>query len=165
VRATGSSATHEERIMANTANLRTYEPLADMFRVNPFFDMTGLFDMPRMRRAISAMPAAPEIRMNVTEDPDFYHVKAEIPGVKKEDIHILVEGNTVSISAQIEHKEEKREGETALCTELYQGNVSRSFTLMSDLDDTKAEAKYEDGMLELKLPKKAGARAKTLAIS
>jgi len=151
--------------MANTANLRTYEPFADVFRVNPFFDMTGLFDVPRMRRAVSAMPAAPEIRMNVTEDPDAYHVKAEIPGVRKEDIHILVEGNTVSISAQIERKEEKREGETSLCTELYQGNVSRSFTLMSDVDDTKAEARYEDGMLELKLPKKMGARAKTLPVS
>ncbi len=151
--------------MANTTNLRTYEPIAEMFRANPFFDMTGLFDVPRMRRAISAMPAAPEIRMNVTEDADSYHIKAEIPGVKKEDIHILVEGNTVSISAQIERKEEKREGETSLCAELYQGNVSRSFTLMSDLDDTKAVAKYEGGMLELKLPKKAGARAKMLAVS
>jgi len=151
--------------MANTINLRTYEPFADVFRTNPFFDMTGLVDVPRMRRAFPAMPVAPEVKMDVTEDPEFYYVKAEIPGVKKEDIHILVEGNTVSISAQVETRKEMREGETSLCTELYQGSVARSFTVMTDLDDTKAEAKYENGMLELKLPKKVGARAKTLAIS
>jgi HSP20 family protein len=151
--------------MANTANLRTYEPFADVFRANPFFDMTDLFDVPRLRRAFPAMPAAPEIRMDVTEDTEAYYVKAEIPGIKKEDIHILVEGNTVSITAQIERRNVMREGETSLCAELYQGKVARTFTVLADLDDAKAEAKYEDGMLELKLPKKAGAKSKTLAIS
>jgi HSP20 family protein len=149
--------------MAN-ANLRTYEPLADFFRGTPFFDMTPVFDVPRLRRAFAAMPAAPEIKMDVKEDPDAYFVKAEIPGVRKEDIHIVVEGNTVSITADVTKKEEKREGETVLCTELYEGQVARTFTLMGDLDDTKAEAKYENGMLELKLPKKVGAKTKTLTI-
>jgi len=150
--------------MAN-ANLRTYEPLADFLRGTPFFDMAPVFDVPRLRRAFAAMPAAPEIKMDVKEDPDAYFVKAEIPGVRKEDIHILVEGNTVSITADVEKKEEKREGETVLCTELYEGQVARTFTLMGDLDDTRAEAKYENGMLELKLPKKVGAKTKTLTIA
>lgn len=151
--------------MANPANLRTYEPFADVFRANPFFDMTDLFDVPRLRRAFPAMPATPDIKMDVTEDADAYYVKAEIPGIRKDDIHILVEGNTVSITAEIERKKEMREGETSLCTELYQGKVARTFTVLADLDDTKAEAKYENGMLELKLPKKAGAKSKTLAIT
>lgn len=148
-----------------TANLRTYEPLADFFRGAPFFDMTPVFDVPRMRRALATMPAAPEIKMDVREDTEAYYVKAEIPGVRKEDIHIMVEGNTVSITAEVARKEEKREGETVLCTELYEGTVARTFTLMGDIDDTKAEAKYENGMLELKLPKKVGAKTKTLTIA
>jgi HSP20 family protein len=151
--------------MVTTANLRTYEPLADLLRGNPFFDVTPMFDVPRMRRAFATMPTAPEIKMDVREDQDAYYVKAEIPGVRKEDIHILVEGNTVSISAEVERKEEKKEGETVLCTELYEGKVARTFTLMGDLDDTKAEAKYENGMLELKLPKKVGAKTKMLTIA
>ncbi len=150
--------------MATTANLRTYEPFADFFRASPFFDVTSMFDVPRMRRAMAAMPTAPEIKMDVTEDPAAYYVKAEIPGVKKEDIHILVEGNTVSITAEVEHKKEMKEGETVLCTELYEGRVGRTFTLLADLDDTKAEAKYDNGMLELKLPKKVGARSKALPV-
>jgi HSP20 family protein len=148
-----------------TANLRTYEPLADFFRGTPLFDMAPVFDMPRMRRALAAMPAAPEIRMDVKEDPGAYYVKAEIPGVAKEDIHIVVEGNTVAIAADVTRREEKKEGETVLCTELHEGRVARTFTLLADVDDARAEAKYENGMLELKLPKKAGARSRTLTIA
>ena len=148
-----------------TTHLRTYEPLADFFRTAPFFDMTPMFDLPRMRQALATMPAAPEIKMDVKEDPEAYFVKAEIPGVRKEDIHITVEGNTVGITADVERKEEKKEGETVLCTELYEGSVARTFTLRADLDEGKAEAKYENGMLELKLPKKVGAKAKTVTIA
>ncbi|MFO1324007.1 MAG: Hsp20/alpha crystallin family protein [Burkholderiales bacterium] len=151
--------------MVTTTNLKTYEPFADMFRANPFLDVTGLFDLPRLRRAVSAMPPAPEIRMDVTETPDAYHVKAEIPGVKKEDIHIVIEGNTVSISVQVEQKSETREGETALCTELYRGSMARTFTLLADVDDALSQAKYENGMLELTLPKKANAKSKTLTVA
>lgn len=148
-----------------TTQLRTYEPLADFLRGNPFFDVMPVFDMPRVRRALATMPAAPEIRMDVKEDPDAYYVKAEIPGVRKEDIHILVDGDTVDITAEVARREETKDGETVLCTELVEGKVSRTFTLPADVDDTRAEAKYDNGMLELKLPKKAGARTRTLTIA
>ncbi len=150
--------------MAAQPNVKVYEPFADFARGDPFFDLTRLFDVPRMRRAFPAVPAAPEIRMNVKEDPAAYYVTAEMPGVKKDGIHILVDGNTVSISAKVEQKKEVKEGETMLCTELYEGNVARTFTLLSDLDDTQAEAKFENGLLELKLPKKAGGRARELPV-
>jgi HSP20 family protein len=60
-------------------------------------------------------------------------------------------------------KEEKK-GEKVLRSERYCGKVARSFTLMNDVDEAKATAKYTDGVLELTLPKKAGATAKKLAI-
>jgi HSP20 family protein len=144
-------------------NLKTYEPFADMVRT-PMFDWAGLFDMPRTRFALPTLRGEPDIRMDVTEDANAYRVKAQIPGVKKEDIHVAVEGNTVSISAEIERKKETRKDETLLCSELYQGKVARTFTVMSDVDDTMAEARYENGILELTLPKKVGKATKALEI-
>jgi HSP20 family protein len=150
--------------MAVMNNLRTYEPFADMVRGSPMFDLTGLFDLPRTRFGYAAPRVEPNIKMDVSEDANAYHVKAEIPGVKKEEIHVSVEGNTVSISAEFERKEETRKDETLLCSELYRGKVARSFTVMVDVDESKAEAKYENGILELTLPKKLGAATKALEI-
>ena len=145
-------------------NLKTYEPFADMVRGSPMFDVTGLFDFPRTRFGYATQRAEPGIKMDVTEDANAYRVKAEIPGVKKEEIQVSVEGNTVSISAEFERKEETRKDETLLCSELYRGKVARSFTVMADVDESKAEAKYENGILELMLPKKLGAGTKALEI-
>ncbi|MFO1396702.1 MAG: Hsp20/alpha crystallin family protein [Burkholderiales bacterium] len=148
-----------------THQIRTYEPFADFFRGGPLQDLVPMFDMPRVRSALATMPAAPTIRMDVKETPAAYLVTAAIPGVRKEDIHVTVEGGTVGITATVERRDEKREGETVLCTELYAGEVARTFTLPADVDEAKAEAKYEDGMLELKLPKQAGARARKLTVA
>jgi len=145
-------------------NLKTYEPFADIVRGTPLFDVTGLFDLPRTRFNYPAMRSEPDIQMDVSEDAMGYCVRAEIPGVKKEDIHVAVEGNTISISAEVVRKSETKKDETLLCRELYQGKVARSFTVMCDVDDSKAEAKYENGILELLLPKKQGALTKALEI-
>jgi HSP20 family protein len=120
--------------------------------------------VPRTRYAFPAMRTEPDIKMDVTEDAAGYRVRAEIPGVKKEDIHVAVEGNTISITAELVHKWEKKKDETLLCRELYQGKVARSFTVMTDVDEAKAEAKYENGILELMLPKKQGALTKALEV-
>ena len=150
--------------MAVNNNLKTYEPFADMVRGNPMFDLTGFFDLPRARFAYPTLRGEPDIRMDVTEDAVAYRVKAEIPGVKKEDIDVAVEGNTVTIGAELERREETRKDEKLLCSELYQGKAARSFTVMADIDDSKAEAKYENGILQLVLPKKLGAATKALEI-
>ncbi len=150
--------------MAVLNNLKTYEPFADIVRGTPMFDFTGLFDLPRTRYSYPTMRTEPDIKMDVTEDAAGYRVRAEIPGVKKEDIHVAVEGNTISISAELVRKWEKKEDETLLCRELYQGKVARTFTVMTDVDESKAEAKYENGILELMLPKKQGALTKALEV-
>jgi len=150
--------------MAVTNNLKTYEPFADMVRATPMFELANLFDFPRTRYGYPTRYSDPEIRMDVTEDGKAYHVRAEIPGVKKEDIQVAVEGNTISISAECVRKDETRKDETLLCSELYRGKAARSFTVMTDVDDTKAEARYENGILELTLPKKLGAGTKALEI-
>lgn len=105
-----------------------------------------------------------QIKMDVSEDDKAYTVHAEIPGVKKEDIHVAIEGNQVSISAEVKNEKEVKEGEKLLRSERYYGSVSRAFSLAQDVDEGAAQAKYKDGVLELTLPKKVVATARKLVI-
>lgn len=138
------------------SNLTRYDPLDDIFR--------GFF----VRPVDFGQPAeAPSIKIDVKEQEKAFVVHAEMPGIKKEDIHVNIDGPTVSISAERkQEKEIKDEKDPArvLRTERYFGKVSRSFQLGQDIDDAKASAKFTDGVLELTLPKKTAARTKRLAI-
>ena len=137
--------------------LRLFDPLA----LDPFED--SFRSLMRPWRS-EAMEAAPKIRLDLIERDDSYAVKAEIPGVRKEDIDIRVDGNLVTISAEMKkEKEEKKEGRV-LRRERQEGYASRSFTLACPVDDGKAEAKFVDGVLELTLPKKAPTSTKRLAV-
>ncbi|MEW6707481.1 MAG: Hsp20/alpha crystallin family protein [Pseudomonadota bacterium] len=97
-----------------------------------------------------------EIRIDVTENDKEYVVSAEIPGAKKDDIRVMVDGNYVSISAELKKDEEKKEGRM-LVKETYRGSISRGFTLGHEVDDKAASAKLEDGVLHLTLPKRTSA--------
>jgi len=106
-----------------------------------------------------------QIRMDVTQDEKAYMVKAELPGVKKEDIRVSIDGNQVSISAEVKRETEEKKGEEVVRSERYYGQVYRGFTLEAEVDEAKAEAKYADGILNLTLPKKAPAQSKRLTIN
>jgi HSP20 family protein len=109
---------------------------------------------------------APEIvKLDVSEDEKAYRVSAELPGVKREDIKVSIDGSEVSISAEVKQEKEEKKGEQVIHSERYYGSVSRSFTLAQPVDEASAEAKYENGVLKLTLPKKAGSGAKRLTIS
>ena len=105
-----------------------------------------------------------QIKMDVKEDDKAYKVHAEIPGVKKEDIHVDIDGKNVSISAEVKNEKEVKDGEKLLRSERYYGRVSRSFVLAQDVDDGASQAKYKDGVLELTLPKRKATSAKKLVI-
>jgi HSP20 family protein len=110
---------------------------------------------------------APQLKMriDVTENDQGYAVKADIPGVKKEDINVSVDGNVVRIDAETKTEKETRgDGEKVLRSERYYGSISRSFSLAEDIDAAKVDAKYADGVLSLTLPKKARADVKKIAI-
>lgn len=127
------------------------EPLDNLFR--------GFF---RPVRGEADVPA--QIKLDVKENDTAYTIYVDIPGVKKEDIHVLVEGNRVSLEAEVKRNNETRDGEKILRSERFYGKTSRSFTLGSEVDDAAAEAKYNDGVLELMLPKKAPNNIKRLDI-
>jgi HSP20 family protein len=143
-----------EKIMAN---LIRYNPIDDTF-----YDLFRGFFMRPVR-----MEGAPEVQMklDVKEDDKSYTVHAEIPGVKKDDINVTIDGNQVAISAEVKNEKEVKEGEKVLRSERYYGKVSRAFTLAQEVDEAVSQAKYNDGVLELTLPKKAAVKSKRLAIS
>ena len=106
-----------------------------------------------------------KMRIDVTEEDNAYEVKADIPGVKKEDINVRIDGNVVQIDAQVKREKETRgNGDKVLRSERYYGNVSRTFSLADDVDDGKAEAKYADGVLTLALPKRTTAASKKVTV-
>ena len=110
-------------------------------------------------------PPHMKMRIDVTENEKAYNVKADIPGVKKEDISINIDGNVVQIDAQTQGAKETRgNGDKVLRSERYYGSISRTFSLGQDIDDTKVQAKYADGVLSLELPKKAPADSRKIAI-
>jgi HSP20 family protein len=140
-----------------------YLRLPDLMNTDPFNDAFRSLMRP-LRWDMAEAAAAPEIRLDVTENDGLYTIKADIPGVRKEDIDIRIDGPVVSLSAEVKKEKEEKEGERVLRSERSYGWASRSFTLGSDVDQDRAEAKYDNGVLELTLPKKASAEAKRLSI-
>lgn len=135
------------------SNVSRRDPLDDFFR--------GFFVRPV---EYGSATEAPQMRVDVKEVADAFQVHAELPGIKKEDIHVHIDGPVVSISAERKQEKEAREGERVLRTERYFGQVSRSFQLGQDVDESKASAKFSDGVLELNLPKKTAPQARRLVI-
>ena len=146
------------------ANITRFDPFRELATFDPFRNFEDFFRAPRVRSLLGDLPAQPEIRMDVTEDDKAYHVKAEIPGVKKDDINVAIDGNQVSITAEVRKEREEKKGEKLLHSERYYGSQSRGFSLLHEVDQSKAEAKYVDGVLELILPKKNAAPVKKIAV-
>jgi len=138
--------------------LQVYDPFAgsgidELFR--------GFFTPVRRGDAQEA-PAG--IRIDVSENEKGYVVRAEIPGVTKEDIDVAIEGSQVTIGAEVKRETEKKDGERVLRTERYTGSLYRSFVLGADLDETASTAKVENGVLELRLVKKPAVAGRKLTV-
>ena len=139
--------------MANLIRYNTVDnALDDLFQ--------GFFMRPVRMEGASEL----QMKLDVSEDDKAYTVHAEIPGVKKEDIHVNIDGNQVGISAEVKNEKEIKEGEKLLRSERYYGKVSRAFTLGQDVDEAASEARYNNGILELVLKKKVASSAKRLTI-
>ena len=106
----------------------------------------------------------PRVKVDVAEKNGAYTVTAELPGVKKDEIQVTIDGAQVTLVAEVKREREASQDERVLHTERVFGKVSRSFTLPQEVDEAKAEAKFRDGVLELTLPKKAAANRKPIQI-
>jgi HSP20 family protein len=106
----------------------------------------------------------PRAKVDVAEKNGTYVVTAELPGVKKEDIHVNIDGAQVTLEAEVKREKEASQDERVLHTERVYGKIVRSFSLPQEVDESKAQAKFRDGVLELTLPKKAAAQRKQISI-
>jgi HSP20 family protein len=119
----------------------------------------------RFARPLSLYENAPaDIRIDVTENDKDYQVRAEIPGAKKEDIRVTVDGSFVSISAEVKKEKEEKSGGRVILKETYHGGASRGFSLAHEIDSKAVVAKLDDGILKLTLPKREGAAARAIAV-
>ena len=136
--------------------------MSNIIRRDPFEDLfRGFFVRPV---DFGGNAEALQMRVDVKENPESFSVNAELPGISKDDIHVHIDGPVVSISAERKESKEEKEGERVLRTERYYGKVSRSFQLGQEVDESRASAKFVDGVLEPNLPKKAEVQAKRLTI-
>jgi len=140
--------------------------MANITRYNPFDDLFNEFTKGFWVKPL-AMPAGTEltIKVDVKEDDKSYTVRADIPGVKKEDIQVDVEGNMISLRAEAKQEKEEKKGEKVIYSERSFGMVSRSFSLPAEVDSKGAKAEYKDGVLSLTLPKKGNGGGKRVTVS
>ncbi|MDI1245831.1 MAG: Hsp20 family protein [Rhodoferax sp.] len=136
-----------------TSDLALKDPFESMFR--------GFLAPIQMDSSGDAL----DIRVDVVEHEDAFKVHADLPGVKKEDINVRVDGHRVHIDAEARREKDVKGKDGKLVrSERYYGTVSRVFTLSQEVDNARAVAKYEDGVLTLDLPKKANASSKKLTV-
>ncbi len=143
--------------------------MAQVTRFTPIDEMfddllRGFFVRPVGFEGAPGAAAPVQMKIDVREDDKAYTIHADLPGVKKEDIQVHIDGNQVSLAAEVRREKEVKEGERVLRSERYAGRVARSFSLAAEVDSNAAQAKYADGVLELVLPKKTMPGAKQLTI-
>ena len=140
--------------------------MSNITRFDPFNDLVDDLFRGFLLRPLAFEGRAEVARMmvDVAETIGAYAVTAELPGVKKEDIQVTIDGAQVTLSAEVKREKEATEADRVLHTERTYGKVTRSFTLPQELDEAKVDARFKDGVLELTLPKKAAAQRKAITI-
>jgi len=137
---------------------------------DPFREMEDVFD--RYNKALSwPRLGASEImtggdwapRVDIAETEKEFIIKAEVPEVKKDEVKISVDNGVLSIRG--ERKQEKEEkGKKFHRVERYYGSFTRSFTLPDNVDETKIEASFKDGMLNIQIPKSEKSKPKAIDV-
>lgn len=145
------------------SNLTRYEPFRDLMLADPLRSVEDFMREFSLAPSLRNLDADRHIRVDVTETDDAYAVKADMPGLKKEDIKVAIDGNMVSINATMQDEKQEASGNTVY-SERYTGSFHRRFSLPQDVDEAKTEAKYQDGVLHLTLPKKAGTAHKQITV-
>jgi HSP20 family protein len=134
----------------------------------PWFDedfdnmFEGFF---RPLRALEQAPRGALIpAVDVSEDDEQYLVRAELPGVNKDDISVTLEDGVLHISAETKSDHEEKQGGRVIRQERHYGKYVRSLRLANTVDEQKVKAKYKDGVLELVLPKSESVKPKQIAV-
>ena len=103
-------------------------------------------------------------RIDVVQNDKGYLIEADLPGVTKNDLKVSVDGQRISIEAEVRRDTERKEGESIVHAERVVRKYARSLELPHEVDDANAVAKLENGVLSLTLPKKQAAQSRLLTI-
>jgi HSP20 family protein len=141
------------------SNITRFDPLNDL--VDDLFK--GFFVRPMYYEG-EARGAGLRAKVDVFETNGAYVVTAELPGVRKEDIQVTIDGAQVTLAAEAKREREATAEERVLHAERVFGKMTRSFALPQEVDEATAQAKFRDGVLELTLPKKAAAARRTITV-
>lgn len=136
------------------------------FSSNTLNDLFGQMGSPAyFIRPLHGESLPTDFKVDINENKHSFNIKAQIPGVKKEDINISVDGPLVTIQAHIKQLDEKTEDDKVVRSECYYGTTSRSFQLPVEVDASGTKASYENGVLQLQLPKKVGGSVKQIKVT
>lgn len=105
-----------------------------------------------------------QMRVDVRENAEAFVVEAEIPGAGKDQIHVDVDGNQITIRAQVSQQDRQSEGEKVLRAERYFGELTRRFQLSTEIDEQASKARYDNGILHLLLAKKRKKSGQRLSV-
>ena len=125
--------------------VRGYNPFAELESIREQFER--VLNSQKEDRDLAFTPT-----VNTREGDDAYYIEVDLPGVKKEDINIDVDDNTLTISGERKLKEEHKEDNFYKVESVY-GKFERAFSLPEDVDTEKIEAEHKNGVLEIKIPK------------
>ena len=143
-----------------------WEPLRDMMNLRD--TMERLIQENFARPAGSILPAMRgAVAMDVIEKGDSFEVRASLPGIKPEDVHIMVQGDRLTIRGETSSDDERKgdqKEDNWILRERRSGSFYRSITLPSQLDADRATARFENGVLVLEIPKAETAKAKRVSI-
>lgn len=143
--------------------LTRWNPFKQLARSEPYNDFDDVFRALGLRSPLRDAETPLDLRLDVTDDDKAFRVEVDMPGIGKDDIDVRVEGNQVSISAEVKRESKKTEGKQ-LHAERYCGTTFRSFTLPQEVDAAQTEAKYADGVLSLMLPKKPNGQSRKIQV-
>ena len=146
------------------ANIASFRPTEAWGALSPLDELIRGFIVKPLARENAAWAGATPFRLDVSETEKDYRVVAEMPGVRKEDISVSIDGNQVTVSAEVKRENEAKEGERVLRSERYYGKIQRVFALEHPIDEANAQARYTDGILELTLPKSEAAMPKRISV-
>ena len=154
--------------------MERWRPVRGLIPSRPFRDLEEMerrFDdvfswplLPAVWRRSPTMEMGWAPAIDVFEKEDKFVVKAELPGMKEEDIDISVVGNTLTIKGERKAESEVKEDDYYYCERSY-GSFSRSIDVPSNVDTQKIEANYEDGVLEISLPKTPEVKPNKISVS
>jgi len=147
-----------------TRGITPWSPFRELEEMERRFDdVFGRSTLPSIWRRLPAEQMAWAPTIDVFEKGDKFVVKAEIPGMKEDDIHVSVEGDMLTIRGEKKTESEVKEEDYYHCERSY-GSFLRSVALPSTVDASKIDADYEDGVLEVTLPKKPEVKPKKVAV-